>query len=114
MDFRVGGSYLYPMQSPDGQDVWSTGVYQEIILMERIVSTDSFADSEGKIVPALDYGMNGDWPLELKVIVTFQAENDKTRLTLQHTGFPDSENKSMAEADWSESLDKLADVLRRL
>jgi uncharacterized protein YndB with AHSA1/START domain len=110
-DFRVGGSSLYCMRSPEGQDSWSTGIYKDIIPMERIVSTDSFANEDGNVVPASDYGISGDWPLELKVMVTFHEEDGKTRITLQHTGFPDNENKTSAEAGWNESLDKLAEYL---
>ncbi|MDD1774176.1 MAG: SRPBCC domain-containing protein [Methanobacterium sp.] len=114
IDFRVGGSSLYCMRSPEGGDIWSTGVYKEIVPMERIVSTDSFADEEGNVVPASQYGMDGDWPLELIVSVTFHEENGKTRFTLQHTSFPDHENMSMAEAGWNESLDKLANFLEKM
>jgi len=31
IDFRVGGSYLSCMRSPEGQDYWSTGAYREIV-----------------------------------------------------------------------------------
>ncbi|MFA6239944.1 MAG: SRPBCC domain-containing protein, partial [Candidatus Hydrogenedentales bacterium] len=51
-DFRVGGKYLYCMRSPEGQDFWSTGTYEEIVPMERIVSSDSFADEKGNIISA--------------------------------------------------------------
>ena len=72
-DIKEGGSYLYCMRFPEGEDFWSTGVYKEIIPMKRIVATDSFADSEGNVVSASYYGMSGDWPLELNVIVTFRG-----------------------------------------
>lgn len=65
IDLRVGGAYLYCMRSPDGKDYWSTGVYREIVPLERLVLTDSFADEKGNVVPASHYGMPGDWPLEL-------------------------------------------------
>lgn len=52
IDLRVGGSYLFCMRSPEGQDFWSTGIYREIVEPERIVCTDSFADAEGNVVPA--------------------------------------------------------------
>jgi len=58
IDLRVGGSYLYCMRSPEGQDFWSTGVYLEIVPMDRIVATDSFADEKGNVVPASYYGMS--------------------------------------------------------
>ena len=61
IDLRVGGKYLACMRSPEGQDYWSTGVYREIVPMERLVCTDSFADAKGNVVPASHYAMQGDW-----------------------------------------------------
>jgi uncharacterized protein YndB with AHSA1/START domain len=72
IDLSVGGAYLYCMRSPEGQDYWSTGIYREIVAPERIVCTDSFADENGKPVPASHYGMGEDWPAELLVRVTFE------------------------------------------
>ncbi len=112
IDPRVGGTYLYDMRSPEGQDFWSTGVYREIVEPERIVATDSFSDAEGNVVPASQYGMSGDWPLELSVTVTFEEVDGKTRLTLRHEGFPDGENRDMAGAGWNQSFDKLEDCLK--
>jgi len=50
VDLRVGGRYLSCMRSPEGQDYWSTGVYQELVAPARLVYTDSFADEQGKWV----------------------------------------------------------------
>ena len=58
VDLRKGGRYLFSMRSPVGQEFWSTGVYREIVPMERLVYTDSFADAEGNVVPASTYGMS--------------------------------------------------------
>src|SRR3712207_5988559 len=55
MDVRVGGKYLYCMRSPDGQDYWGTGTYREVVPMERLVYTDSFADEQGNVVAASHY-----------------------------------------------------------
>src|SRR5687768_9701738 len=67
MDLRVGGKYLNCMRSPEGQEYWSTGVYREIIPMERLVFTDCFADEHGNVVPAAKHGMSPDFPLEMLV-----------------------------------------------
>ena len=112
IDLRVGGSYHFCMRSPDGQDFWSTGVYREIVELERIVCTDSFADAEGNLVPAAAYGMSGDWPDALLVTVTFEDLGDKTRLTLRQTGIPAGEMREMTVAGWNGSFDKLAASLR--
>jgi len=112
VDLRVGGKYLYCMRSSDCEDFWSTGVYKEIVPFERIVATDSFADEMGIIVPAAHYGMDGVWPKELLVTVTFEEEKDgKTRFTLVHSGLPPGEQMELAEAGWNESFEKLDRVL---
>lgn len=108
IDLRVGGRYLNCMRSPRGEEFWSTGVYREIVPLERIVCTDSFADEKGNIVPASHYGMSGDWPLELLVTVTLEEVNGKTKMTLRHEGIPSGEMSENTQAGWNESFDKLA------
>lgn len=113
MDFRIGGKYLYSMKSTEGQEYWSTGIYKEIIPLERIVCTDSFADEKGNVVPASHYGMSGDdWPMELMVTITFEDLSNKTKMTLTHVGIPAVEMKEMTGAGWNESFDKLAESLK--
>lgn len=112
IDFRVGGIYLACMRSPDGTDYWSTGVYREIVPMKRIVYTDSFADEKGNVVPASHYGMEGDFPLEMLVTVTFEEQGSKTKMTLRHVGLPAGEHSDMAGAGWNGSFDKLAESLK--
>ncbi|HEY3295286.1 MAG TPA: SRPBCC domain-containing protein [bacterium] len=112
LDLHVGGKYLFCMRSPDGQDFWSTGVYREIVPQERLVMTDSFADEKGNVVQASYYGMEGDFPLELLVTVSFEERNGKTHMTLRHEGFPEGEMSEMAETGWNESIDKLVQSLK--
>lgn len=115
IDFRVGGKYLFCMQSDSGPEawqkgLWSTGVYKEIVPIEKIVYTDSFADEHGNVVPATHYGMKS-FPSELAVTLTFkEVEGSKTKMTLQHSGLP-VETKEMCKTGWNESFDKLAKSL---
>jgi len=83
MDFRVGGVYLFCVRTPEGQDYWSTGVYREIVPLERIVFTDSLADEKGNVVPATHYGMSADIPLEMLVTGMFRGarKQDKAHAT---------------------------------
>jgi uncharacterized protein YndB with AHSA1/START domain len=114
-DFRVGGKYLACMHGPPGsdfdRDFWSTGVYREIVPLERIVCTDSFADEKGNVVPATHYGMEGDFPLEMLVTVTFEDLGGRTKMTLRHEGLPAGEMREGAGGGWNESFDKLAEYL---
>jgi uncharacterized protein YndB with AHSA1/START domain len=117
IDFRVGGRVLMAMQSPEfngDRPIWSTGVYREIVPLERIVCTDSFADEKGNVVPATYYGMNPDMPLEMVVTVTFEEHEGKTKLILRHEGIPAGEDLDGARQGWSESFDKLADHLAKM
>ena len=115
IDLRVGGKFLNCMRGPAGtdfdRDFWSTGVYREIVPLERIVCTDSFADEHGNVVPAKHYGMGADVPLEMLVTVTFEDLGGKTRMTLRHEGLPAGEMSEGAQQGWSESFDKLAESL---
>jgi len=112
IDFRVGGSFLACMRSSDGTDIWSTGVYREIIPLERIVCTDSFADAKGNVVPASHYGMGEDFPLEMLLTVTLEEADGNTKLTIRHDGMP-SEMAEGANEGWNQSLDKLAESLAK-
>ncbi len=115
IDFRTGGRYLYCMRGPGldrvTRDFWNTGIYKEILPMERIVTSDSFSDEKGNVVPASYYGLPGDWPLELTVEIAFEARGSKTLVTLRHTGIPD-EMIEPCEEGWNESFDKLAESLK--
>jgi uncharacterized protein YndB with AHSA1/START domain len=112
IDLREGGKYLNSMRSPDGKDFWTTGVYKEIVPMQRLVFTDCFSDEKGNVVPASDYGLPGDWPPELLVTVTFEENRGKTTITLRHEGIPAGPMSDNTETGWNESFDKLAESLK--
>jgi uncharacterized protein YndB with AHSA1/START domain len=115
MDFRVGGKYLFAMQSAEfneGRTIWSTGVYEEIVPFERIVCTDCFADEKGNVVPAAHYGITQEFPLETRLVLTFEDLGGKTKMTLRHEGMPGGEMGEGAGSGWNESLDKLAASIR--
>jgi len=112
IDLRMGGKFLYCMRSPEGKDYWGTGVYREIVPLERIVCTNSFADEKGNVVPATQYGMSADFPLEMLVTVTFEELEGKTKLTLRYVGIPAGADRDGANVGWSQILDKLAEALK--
>ena len=106
IDFRVGGTYLYCMRGPDKKDYWNTGTYKKIIPLKQIINTDSFADKNGKIVPASYYGMPGIWPKQLLVTFTFEDKKGKTKLTITQAGVP-KKMIAMCKLGWATSLDKI-------
>ncbi len=70
LDVRPGGSVLFVMRSPEGQDMPNHGVYLEVVPNQRLVTTDAFTRA---------------WEPSAKpfmlLIVTFEDEGGKTRYT---------------------------------
>lgn len=108
IDLRVGGRYLFCMQAPDGKRYWSTGTYKQVQPLDMIAFTDSFADEKGNAVPASYYGMEGEWPMEMSVTITFADEGSGTRMTLRHAGIPAGPVRDQTAQGWEQSFDKLA------
>lgn len=114
IDPRPGGVFLRCMRSPEGRDLWVTGVFREVVEPERLVFTDSFADARGNVVPAERYGLGPGWPPERLVAVTFEEEGEATRVTLRHTGIPLGADLDLTRRGWSDGLQSLAEYLEKL
>lgn len=118
IDFRVGGKYHAAMHGPAGtefdKDMWSTGTYREIIPMEKIIVSDSFADEAGNIVSASYYGMPDTFPMEALVEITFEDQDGKTKMTLRYPSTEGIEGKTLEDMTqgWNQSFDKLAENLK--
>ncbi len=110
MDFRVGGRYHSSMMDEKGNKIWAAGTYTEIIPMEKIVCTDSFADENGNAVLSDHYGMPG-MPKQMTITVLLEEDNGKTKVTVIHSGMPAGEMQQGATMGWNSSLDKLAGLL---
>lgn len=80
MDFRPGGSLLYSLGSPGGQEMWGKFVYREISAPERLVFVNSFSDADGNMLRA---PMSATWPLEILNTLTLTGQNAKTLLTIR-------------------------------
>ena len=133
IDFKVGGKYHVAMHGPKGsefdKDLWSTGVYKEIVPMDpsnplragKIVVTDSFADEKGNVVGASYYGMPGTFPMETTIIITFEEHFDKlsaskkTKMTLYYPSTEGIEGTMLdnMRQGWNQSFDKLAEELSK-
>ena len=71
MDLRVGGTYHYGMQTPDGNVMWGKFVYREITPPERLVFINSFSDEAGGLTR---HPLAPSWPLEMLSIFTFEEQ----------------------------------------
>lgn len=113
IDLRPGGVFLRCMRPPEGYDFWVTGVFREVVVPERLVFTDSFADAEGNVVSAEHYGMDPDVPLERLVTVTFEEDAGSTRVTVRHAGLPSGADRDLVRHGWAGGLESLAEYLAK-
>lgn len=112
-ELRPGGRILLGMRSPDGAESWNEGVVREVKVPERLVYSMFFSDAKGTRLAPAAYGLPGTWPDELLVTVTFETVGAGTRVTLRQSGIPD-EWRDMTAAGWTQSLEKLEEVLEDL
>jgi uncharacterized protein YndB with AHSA1/START domain len=81
MDLRVGGTYHYGMQTPDGKVMWGKFAYREIVPPEKLVFINSFSDEKGGITR---HPLSPSWPLQLLSVFTFEEQpGGKTRFTIR-------------------------------
>jgi hypothetical protein len=79
----------------------------------KIVVSDSFADEAGKVIPANEAGMPGDWPMECYVTVEFESAGpDQTKMAISHEGIPAEMHDECVEG-WNQSIDKLQRFVER-
>ena len=116
IDLRAGGKFVYCMRGavPDGvvKDWWNMGKHLEIVPMQKIVASMSFADEKGNPVPASYYSMPGEWPMETMLTVTFEdAEAGKTKITVREEGVP-NEMAEFARLGREQQFDKISELLK--
>ncbi len=81
MDLRVGGTYHYGMEAPDGKAMWGKFTYREVVSQERLIFINSFSDEKGGVTR---HPMAPTWPLELLSTFTFEdAGVGKTKFTIR-------------------------------
>lgn len=86
MDFRVGGSWLYCMQGPEGEKHWGRADYSAIEHEKNYSGTDGFCDEDGVINEAIaktnwsnSFYTEGN-STNVEVVMTFQSEADIQQL----------------------------------
>ena len=55
-DFSVGGTWLYCMTGPEGEQAWGKAIYDEIDAPNKITYRDYFSDANGVIDESLPAG----------------------------------------------------------
>ncbi|HVZ12706.1 MAG TPA: SRPBCC domain-containing protein [Patescibacteria group bacterium] len=122
VDLQVGGKYIYAMHGPAGtefdRDMYSAGVFKEIVTNEKLVVTDYFSDKDGNMIVPADEGMDANFPKESIVTVLFEEiGSGKTKLSIIYAmPTTDEQQKAMLASGmregWQTSLDKLEAAIK--
>jgi uncharacterized protein YndB with AHSA1/START domain len=119
MDLRVGGTYHYGMQAPDGSPMWGRMIFREISPPQRLVFINSFSDEAGGLSR---HPGHMSWPLEMMSIFTFEdAPGGKTKFTVRwapHNATADEiktfdEGRDSMTMGWSGTMDQLEGYLAK-
>jgi uncharacterized protein YndB with AHSA1/START domain len=115
IDLREGGKYIFCMRAPKdqgGQDMYTTGVYKQIIPMERLEFTQSLSDKDGNKINPVQAGMPPDFPKEMRTVIVFRSKKgDMTELTITEYDWTVGQMYVYSLAGLHQSIDKLAESL---
>jgi uncharacterized protein YndB with AHSA1/START domain len=105
LDVRVGGAFRIVMRGPDGNDYPMQGAFLELVPPERLVYSFIAVDREDKHL------------LEGETTVTFTEQHGKTTMTVKShaVGCVPLAKQMLAgmEAGWTQSIDKLGELMAR-
>jgi uncharacterized protein YndB with AHSA1/START domain len=105
IDARAGGAIRIHMRGPDGVVYPMVGTFSEIVPPERLVFTAQAQDHAGTPL------------LESVTTVTFEEQGGKTKLTVQGraVGLAPIAPQMLGgmEAGWTQSLERLADLVSK-
>lgn len=103
LDVRVGGALRIVMHGPDGNDYPMKGIFREVVPPERLVFSNIAVDNEG------------NHQLEGETTITLTERAGQTTLTLRTyaVGLVPIAKQMLAgmEAGWTQSIDKLEELL---
>ena len=118
MDLRVGGTYHYGMQQPDGTVMWGRQIYREITPPQRLVLINSFSDEAGGLGR---HPLAPTWPIEMMSVFTFEDQpGGKTKFTVRWSPHNATEEEKKTfdaghasmTGGWNGSLDVLENYLK--
>jgi uncharacterized protein YndB with AHSA1/START domain len=107
VDLRKGGEFRFSMRAESGGDTWGKGIYQEIVVPERIVYLTYFTDADGTIVSPTHYGISAEHPTEAIVTLTFENLDGKTKFTFRHTLPANFRDRELMRDGLNQMFDKL-------
>jgi len=97
-DLRIGGQWTIAFGPPGSVPARETNVFQVVDRPRRLIYSSTMTLPDGSIVVT---GMQ----------VTFEADDDRTRVTIVQSGFPTAERRDEFAGGWASILDELGRVV---
>jgi uncharacterized protein YndB with AHSA1/START domain len=111
MDFREGGTSLVCMRSPEGQDMYNTWTYRQIVPFQRIEFVLNFADKDGNRIEPAALGLPPEIPQDVRHVITFRALGpNRTEITVTEYGYTSDQIYEMSKLGLEQCLDKMAAI----
>jgi uncharacterized protein YndB with AHSA1/START domain len=96
LEGRAGGTFRIAMRAPDGTVYTKRGLFHEVVPPKILVFTYAWEDA------------NGNPGHEMRVSLRFEAEGQKTLLTLHQTGFESVTERDSHQDGWTSCLERFA------
>ncbi len=98
LDLRVGGGYRIAMQPPDGPLFYLSGEFREVDRPARLAYTFRWEDPD---------------PDDRETLVTISLGDlgESTELSVHQTGFATEARRALHVQGWTESLDRLVELV---
>lgn len=96
---RAGGAWRSCMRSPEGEDLWLSGTYREVVENERLVFTHAWEREDGS---------RGH---ETVVTVAFEDQAGKTRMAFRQAYFENIAERDGHHGGWDECFERLDSLL---
>lgn len=103
IDLRVGGRFRYVMAGPGGHEVAFSGTYHDVVRPERVANSWVFEPMPDKAAQETATWDEQDGRTTVRMSIVFQSPED-------YAGWAGSG----AFGGWSETLDRLAEVVAEL
>ena len=118
IDPQPGGTFLYCLRMPNGQELWGRFLYREVVRPDRLVFVNSFSDEQGNITR---HPWNESWPLQLLSIITFAQDGGKTTVHVKWTPLNPTEaekktfndGQASMQQGWTGTMDQLGEYLSK-
>ena len=109
MDFRVGGTSLVAMRSPEGNDIYTTWAYTKITPHRSFEYIFNLSDESGRKLDPTALGFPPDFPQDARHDVVFEAlDGTRTRMTMTEYGYTNDQLFDLSKAGLEQTLDKMA------